>query len=249
MTIRKKSTRFHERLDLRIPVEVHYHENAETEWVEHSFTEQVTACGVGFTLSHPIEPQRLVQLRLPMPKNLRLFDYGKEFYEVWGIVRYLKLLETDEPDKIRVMVGAALTGSNPPKSFINNPNTLYDLKPFLRNQSLWDSRELPRRSGPFMRSFEERREVGMKLVIETIYEEGQIFEAVEAETINISESGVAIVTKLSNDYPNFVLVKTKDRKTSLLAVVRGVHELDSSNLRLHLEFISGKWSFNQGENL
>lgn len=242
MTMTRKSTRFHERLDLRIPVEVHYHENNETERVEHTFTEQATICGVSFTLSSPIEPQRLIKLRLPMPKELRLFDYGKEFYEVWGIVRYLKLLETEEPDKIRVMVGAALTGSNPPRSFFDNPKTLYDLKPFLRNKSFWDSRELPRRGGPFMRSDEERREVGMKVVVETVYG-GEIYEAVEAETINISESGAAIVTKLSSDYPNYVLVKTKDRKTSLLAAVRGVHELDASNLRLHLEFLSGKWQF------
>lgn len=246
---KQKSTRFHERLDLRIPVEVHYHENDETELIEQTFTEQATICGVSFTLSHPIEPQRLVKLRLPMPKQLRLFDYGKPFYEVWGIVRYLKLLETEEPDKIRVMVGAALTGSNPPKSFLNNPKTLYDLKPFLRNKSFWDSRELPRRGGPFLRSDEERREVGMKVVLETIYGNGEIYEAVEAETVNISESGAAIVTKISSDYPNYVLVKTKDRKTSLLAAVRGIHEIDSANLRLHLEFLSGKWEFNQGENL
>lgn len=245
----RKSTRFHERLDLRIPVEVHYQENNETELVEHTFTEQATICGVSFTLSHPIEPQRLVKLRLPMPKNLRLFDYGKDFYEVWGIVRYLKLLETEEPDKIRVMVGAALTGSNPPKSFLENPKTLYDLKPFLRNKSFWDSRELPRRGGPFMRADEERLEVGMKVVLETVYGEGEIYEAVEGETVNISESGAAIVTKLSDNLPQYVLVKTKDRKTSLLAVVRGVHELDSANLRLHLEFLSGKWQFEQGENL
>jgi hypothetical protein len=239
----QKSTRFHERLHLKIPVEVHYQENADKKWTEQTMTEQATICGVGFSLSHPVEPKRLLRLKLPMPKNLRLFDYGKEFYEVWGIVRYVKLLETDEPDKIRVMVGAALTGSSPPKSFADKPNTLYDIKPFLREKSFWDSRELPRQSGRFMRSMEDRREVGMNLILETIYGNGEIYEAVEAETVNLSESGAALVTKLSSDYPNYVLVKTKDRTTSLLAAVRGVHELDGSNLRLHLEFISGKWQF------
>lgn len=243
MTTSKKSTRFHERQKLRIPVEVHYFDRNQREVVEQAETEEATICGIGFILSHPVEPNSLVRLRLPMPKELRLFDFGKPFYEVWGIVRSLKLLETNEPDQIRVMIGAALTGSNPPKSFLDNPNTFYDLKPFLRNKSFWDARELPRRSSPFTRSFEERRAIETKVILETIYG-GEIYEAVEAETINISESGAAIVTKLSNDYPQYVLVKTKDRTTSLLAAVRGVHEIDSSHLRLHLEFISGKWSFN-----
>ena len=242
MTMTRKSTRFHERQKLRIPVEVHYQIDAETEHLEQTFTEQATICGISFTLSYPIEPQRLVRLKLPMPRELRLFDYGKEFYEVWGIVRYVTLLETDEPDQIRVLVGAALTGRKPPKSFLNNPTTLYDLKPFLRNKSFWDSRELPRRCSPFTRSFEDRQEVEMKIVLETIYGD-EIYEAVEGETVNISESGAAVVTKLTNEHPQFVLVRTKDRKTSLLAAVRGVHELDSSNLRLHLEFLSGKWQF------
>lgn len=242
MMMAKKSTRFHERLKLQIPVEVHYFAK-DGEKIEHTTTEEITVCGIGFTLSQPIEPRQLIKLKLQMPKQFRLFDFGKDYYEVWGIVRYLKLLETDEPDKIRVMVGAALTGTNPPKSFFDNPNTLYDLKPFLRSKSFWDLRELPRRGGPFMRSDEERRDVEMKIILETIYGEGEIYEAIEAETINISESGAAIVTKLTDNYPNYVLVKTKDRQTSLLAAMRGVHEMDSANLRLHLEFLSGKWSF------
>lgn len=243
MTMTQKSTRFHKRINLQVPLEVIYQEDSEKKWVENTQTEQVTICGLGFTLSKPIEPKRLIQLRLPMPRQYRLFDYGKDLYEVWGVIRYLKMLETETPDQIRIMVGAALTGAKPPISFLQNPATLYDLKPFLRDKSFWDPRELPRKSGPYIRSFEDRRPIEMKVVIEMVSEEGKIFEAVEAKTINISESGAALITNFSTDYPRYVVVKTKDKGISLLAAVRGMHKLDSDNLRLHLEFISGKWIF------
>ena len=74
MTTDLKSTRIHERKQLQIPLKVFYPENSEEELVETTLTEQVSVCGLGFTLSQPIEPKRLVHLVLPMPKSLRLFD-------------------------------------------------------------------------------------------------------------------------------------------------------------------------------
>ena len=238
-----KSTRIHERKQLQIPLKVYYPENSEEELVETTLTEQVSVCGLGFTVSQIIEPKRLVHLVLPMPKSLRLFDYSKEQYDVWGVVRYLHLIETDISDKIRVMVGVALIGGKPPTSFLMNPKTFYDLKPFLRNQSFWDSRELPRTTGRYIRSLEERQPIEIKVIIKTIDDKGQIIEAVEAETVNISESGAAIMTNLTYEIPKYVLIHPIDQSISLLAAVRS-YKSDSTDLvRLHLEFISGKWLF------
>jgi hypothetical protein len=238
-----KSTRFHERKQLQIPLTVFYPLNGDQELVETTLTEQVTICGLGFMMSQPIEPKRLVHFELPMPKSLRLFDHSKEQYDVWGVVRYLKLIESGNLDKIQVMVGAALIGGKPPVSFLTNPKTFYDLKPFLREQSFWDSRELPRTTGPYIRSVEERQPIETQVIIKTIDDTGQIIEVVEAETINISESGAAILTNFTSEIPKYVLMHPADKNVSLLAAVRS-HKLDSSNLvRLHLEFISGKWLF------
>ena len=243
MKTESKSTRIHERKQLQIPLKVYYPENSDDQLLETTLTEQVSVCGLGFTLSQPIEPKRLVHLVLPMPKSLRLFDYSKEQYDVWGVVRYLKLIKSDISDQIRVMVGTALIGGKPPTSFLINPKTSYDLKPFLRNQSFWDSRELPRTTGPYIRSMEERQTIETKVIIKTINDNGQIIEAVEAETVNISESGAAIMTNLTYEIPKYVLIHSADKSISLLAAVRS-YKSDSTDLvQLHLEFISGKWLF------
>lgn len=241
MTMTTKSTRFHERLKLKIPLQVVYHE-ADEEWTENTETEELTVCGIGFTLSRPVEPKRLIHLRLPMPKNLRLFDYGKEQYEVWGMIRYLQLVESNSPTQIRLMIGTAAIGGTAPASFQQNPNTLYELKPILMKQSFWGLRELPRTTGPYMRSSEERRSIKTNVILEIVNEEGKITEFIEAETLNISESGMAVIAQVEFNQPKYILVKNET--TVLLAAVRGAAPVDSPNhTRLHFEFISGKWLF------
>lgn len=243
MKITGKSTRLHERAKLKIPLQIQYFEDTEKVWTETTETEAVTICGLGFTLSRPVEPKKLIRLISPMPKRFRLFDFGKEQYDVWGVVSNLQLLAPDFPDKIRLLIGAALIGASAPPSFEENPETLYDLKPFLRDKHFWEVRELPRKIGRYARSAEERRAVEIKIVVKIIDETGRIIESSPAETLNVSESGAAVKAKLQPVNPKYVLInKTKDY--SLLAIVRGIHPLDSSDfLRLHLEYISGKWTF------
>lgn len=242
MRIDGKSTRFHERMKIEIPIDVIYNENTDKSWQESTKTEEISICGGGFRISRPIEPKRLVHLRLPMPKRFRLFDFGRENYDVWGVVRYVRLIEGYEQDRICLKVGTALVGNKPPASFLRDPNTLYDLKPVLREQSLWDLREIPRHTGPYIRSAEERREISMKVLIEPLDERGRITDAVIGETQNISESGMAAAVKFLKSTPRYVLVKTAEKNMEFLAKIRGIHSINSNEIkRLHLEFISGKW--------
>jgi len=241
MRIEGKSTRYHERKPLKVPVEVSYKEDAETLWSEATETEEVTIVGGGFTVSRPIEPNRLVNLKMELPKELRLFDYGKVQYDVWGVVRYVRLVKPQPEGKIRLKVGAALVGAAPPKSFLFDPATLYDLKPILRRQSLWDLRPLPRRTGRYTRAAEERRPIETIVILDAVGDDGSVLETVLAETENISESGMALRVKLSVEVPRYVVVNTINKSLSLLAKVRGAGELGNDYFRLHLEFISGKW--------
>lgn len=238
----RKSTRFYERTKLNIPLLVNYYETTEFEWTEETLTEEITICGGGFTLSRPVEPQRLIRLKLPMPKNFRLFGYDKHFYEVWGIIRYIKLNEPLEINRISLRVGTALIGNQPPPSFLKDPSTKYDLKPVLKRESLWDFREIPRNIGRYARSLEERRNIAAEVTLEIIDEHGQIAEKIETHTQNISESGMAVITKANIKLPRYVLIKSKNKIISQLAIVRGFQPLENvESMRLHLEFISGKW--------
>ena len=231
---------------MRLPVEVTYRTSAEKEWTETSTTDKVTVCGIGFFLSRPVEPKRLVHLKLKMPKKFRLFDHAREDYEVWGLVRYVLTVQSGAlGDSVRLLVGAALVGESPPESFLEDPKTLYDLKPTLKQNGFWDFRQLPRRTGRFARVLEDRRASQKDAVLQIIDEEGRIVETVSGKTVNISESGAAVRVELKTFIPEFVCIKpVKGNANPLLAVVRGSHKLDETpTYRLHLEFISGKWTF------
>ena len=241
MRVEGKSTRYYERRHLRLPLEVSYRESDACEWTEHGSTEQLTICGVGFALSRIVEPKRLVRLKLPMPKSYRLFDHVKELYEVWGLVRYVQLLESDAPDRVRLMVGASLIGKSAPPSYLRNPQTHYDLKPVLKREHFWDWRELPRRNGPFGRSLEVRRPESVPIWLEPVDEAGRLGERSPAATLNVSESGAAVVAHEPAAAAAYVRVTAQDRPLELLAAVRGRHRLENDAERLHLEFISGKW--------
>ncbi|MBS1796188.1 MAG: PilZ domain-containing protein [Acidobacteria bacterium] len=242
MNVVPKSTRFHERTKIEVPLDVVYSENAGIVWRERTKTEEVTICGGGFLLHRPLEPKRLVNLRMPLPKNFRLYDFGKEKYEIWGLVRYVRLLDQEEPGQIRIKVGAALTGHRPPPSFLVDPTTVYDLKPILRNQSLWELRELERHTGRYMRSHEERRRIEIDVILDVIGPDGRVIESVAGETHNISESGMALTARFEAGFPLYIVVKNPGRRFRQLAKVRAIHPSDDDErFRLHLEFLSGKW--------
>lgn len=238
-----KSTRFYERVRLEVPVEVSYRKDDADSWTENTLTDEATNCGIGFTLSRPVEPKHLIKLRLAMPKNLRLFDFVKEIYEVWGIVRTVRLLEPETPGKIHLKIGVALIGGKPPPSFQRDPATLYDLNPILRREAFWNFRELPRNRGRYARALEYRRKIKNIVILETIGEDGRIIESVDAETEDISEGGMALTANLTAGCTEYVIIKTKDETVSLLAKAHNVIALDGDGaFRIHLEFISGEWA-------
>lgn len=238
----EKSTRFYERTKLELPIAVDYFENGETR-TEIALTNEVAACGVGFILSQPVEPKRLVKLKLAMPKNLRFFDYGEAVYEVWAIVSSVQLLETETPDKFLFRIGTALIGKNPPASFARDPLTLYDLNPILPKQGFWNFREIPAKRGRYSRTLEDRENYKFNVVIQMLGSDGRIVETLNAKTKDVSESGAAVVAKLEADYPKFIIVKNAERDISLLAVIHHVKSLGECFVELNLEFISGKWHF------
>jgi len=243
MVVGNKSTRFHERVKMRIPLQVVYNENTEIAWAEKTQTEEITICGGGFVISRPLEPNRLVKLKLPMPKRFRLYALENEEYEVWGIVRYIKLIEPVSYSRIFARVGTALIGAQPPRSYLQDPTTKYDLKPVLQRESLWEYRELPRFGGKYYRSSEERQNIEVEISLEILDESGKIHEMIETKTQNVSERGMAVLIHKNLNISKYVLIRSKNKQKTLLAVVRGWRKLDGlDTVRLHIEFISGKWN-------
>ncbi|MBS1796251.1 MAG: hypothetical protein JSS81_20530 [Acidobacteria bacterium] len=239
----EKSTRFHERTKLELPVRVDFFEE-DAALSAGSLTNEVTACGVDFLLSRPLEPKRLVRLRMAMPKHLRLYDFGEPRYEVWAIVSSVRIVETETPDRFMFRIGAALIGKNPPASFRRDPLTLYDLNPILPRGGFWHFREIPRRRGRYSRALETRENYRLALLFQTLDNDGEVMETTVAETLDISQSGAALVTKLKSGCSDYGLVKSPDRDIRLLARIRRVKPLeDDGAVKLNLEFVSGEWPF------
>ncbi len=82
--------RIRERLELQLPVRVQCRETSDFEWVEITRLINVTPFGAGFTLKRPIEKGRLLQMTIPMPRQLRVFDHVEDQYRVWALVRYVR---------------------------------------------------------------------------------------------------------------------------------------------------------------
>src|SRR6185295_13870467 len=88
--------RIRERLELKLPVRIRCREAAAIEWTEVTRLIDVTPFGAGFTLKRPVEKGRLLQMTIPMPRQLRVFDHVEDQYRVWAIVRYFR--QTTAPD-------------------------------------------------------------------------------------------------------------------------------------------------------
>lgn len=242
MRIDGKSTRFHERRKLVVPVKVHYTESEEESWVEETLTEEITICGAGLTLSRPVEPKRLINLHLAMPKRSRLFDHGAEIYNVWGVVQSINLLRASKENGLLLKVGIALIGKSAPKSFHAEPSTLYDLNPVLRRESFWGIRELPHGLTRYSRAYDARVKLEQKIVLETINDRGNIVETVFAITHDLSEGGMSVITKLNSACTKYLVIRTLDSSQTFLAMVRQVNPIEIEGfIKIHLELISGEW--------
>src|SRR3712207_6075453 len=121
-----QSRRRRERLELSLPVRVYCRESADLEWVEHTRLLDVTPFGVRLALTRPMEPGRLLHLTLPMPRQLRCFDHVEDQYRVWALVRNMKAVDLGDKG-LRFEVGAAFIGKRTPRSYEEEPATLYDV--------------------------------------------------------------------------------------------------------------------------
>lgn len=244
MRVDGKSTRFNERRKLDVPVEVYYQESAEFSWTEDSRSEEVTICGLGLTLSRPVEPNHVINIRLPMPKRLRLFDYSKGLYDVWGLVRSIQVTHSSVGGKISLKVGVALIGQDPPPSFIKEPETLYDLNPVLMRQGFWSYRELPRNWRRYAGAFDSPQDEEPSVILKTISENGRVLESVEADVQKANEGEMVLLAKLSTKCSKYLVIGKRDRSLALLAKVLNSSSVEKSDLtRIHLELISGEWLF------
>src|SRR5258708_25275089 len=96
-----------------VPVSVEVRVNKIVNGSEIPRLNDISAFGEGFCIKRHIKRGRLVLLTIPMPRQLRSYDYAEPQYKVWGIVR--RCISTGKSSETpEYSIGVAFTGKTPP---------------------------------------------------------------------------------------------------------------------------------------
>ncbi len=221
-----------ENLDVSLPVKIEAYTPENTVWREISRIENVSETSANFRLTRALEVGQLLLLKMPIKKNLRRYDFDKQLYRVWGVVRSCEI--ASDADAALYHLSVAFIGQEPPASFREDPTTVYRLKT-LGKDGFWQIVEA--RRGP-----ENRRHPRYPIPIDVyiaIYDAQENIVAHEKTvTENISATGASVFSELQLKVGDAVKLIKQSGGFSANAIVRN-RRVGNDNLpRLHLEFIN-----------
>lgn len=236
-----KENRRIQRISLPLPVRVEVRVDRKSNWNEITRLTDISAFGAGFNLKRPVKRGRLVQLTIPMPRQLRCFDHSEAQYKVWALVRRCIQLETRGADH-SFAVGVAFIGKHPPEGFIDHPSRLYDITHREADgEGLWhvtaanvtaDDSDLPSE----LRK-QSRFHIPEALTLELMDADGGASVSESTVTENISVGGAAVFTQFDVEPGTFFRVTSDRHNVTIISVVRGKRRGPDGITRLHLEFI------------
>ncbi|MEJ7622903.1 MAG: hypothetical protein WKF34_02815 [Pyrinomonadaceae bacterium] len=237
----EKESRRIQRIPLPLPVRVEVKIDNVNNWNQITRLSDISAFGAGFTLKRPVKRGRLVLLTIPMPRQLRSYDYTEPQYRIWAIVR--GCIPTGRsamnPD---YSIGVGFVGKTPPAGYLDRPSTLYDithrsdegegfwqLKP---SDVMAEETDLPADVRKQTRLF-----IPESLVIEQVDQVGNVVQSETTVTENISLGGAAVFTSFTAETGSFLRVTSERFGVTILSIVRGSRVASDGITRLHLEFI------------
>ncbi|MBX3245410.1 MAG: PilZ domain-containing protein [Acidobacteria bacterium] len=228
-----------QRFALALPTRIEVRVDSKFTWNEVTRLEDVSAFGAGFELTRPVKRGRLIQVSLPMPRQLRCYDFLEPQYRVWSLVRRCIPIGTD-PATQRYAVGVAFIGKHPPISFNENPAKLFDLAERI-DSGLWevvDAQENPDESElPSYLRKHTRFAIPESLLLEILDENGDVAASEVSVTENVSLGGASVFTSFNAETGSFIRVTSERHNLTIIAIVRGKHSGPDGIVRLHLEFI------------
>jgi hypothetical protein len=229
-----------QRISLPLPTRIEVRINDQVSWNEVTRLTDVSAFGAGFSLKRPLKRGRVVLMTVPMPRQLRSFDFADPQYRVWSLVRRCVPVRASD-NEMRYSIGVAFIGKNSPSGYFENPSTLFEIT-HREDEGLWhieradvdnpDQTHLAR---------EERRQtrffIPETVTLEVLDAEGNISATETTVTENISFGGAAVFTSLKVDAGSFVRIASDRYSVKIISVVRGSRSGPDGMSRLHLEFI------------
>lgn len=236
--INDKNIRRVQRFSLALPVRVESGVDEETGWQEMTRLTDVSAFGAGFNLKHPIRRGNLLQMTVPLPRQMRCYDYTEPQYKVWGLVR--TCIPVEGSDAKENAVGVAFIGKKPPESYYENPSKLYEVS-HQKDDKLWhvvDAEEQTNASPKFEETRRHSRlSIPANVIIEKIDADGNVAASETTVTENLSLSGASVFSTFAMEKGEFVRVRSEQYNVSIISVVRGFRKGQDGISRLHLEFI------------
>lgn len=236
-----KENRRIQRLSLPLPVRVEMKIDAENALNEITRLSDVSAFGAGFVIKKPVKRGRLVLLTIPMPRQLRSFDYSETQYKIWGVVRRCISMGRSV-EKPEYSVGVAFIGKNAPDSYMENPSNLYDITHREgEGNGFWHVGPADLHADDSSLDNEIRKQtrfsIPESLRIERTDRAGNVVESEITVTENISLGGAAVFTSMKAEPGTFLRVSSDRFGVTILSVVRGYRIGQDCIARLHLEFI------------
>jgi hypothetical protein len=238
-SIETKENRRIQRISLALPTRVESKVNSSMGWDEITRLNDVSAFGAAFNLRRPVKRGRLVFMTIPLPRQLRCYDYSEPQYRVWALVRRCIAIDKDKGGE-NYAVGVAFIGKVPPQSYRENPARLYEIT-HREDESLWHVKEAAENPDESDLPKDCRRHsrfaIPINITLEAIDADGNPIATEVTVTENISLGGAAIFTTLQVEVGSFVRVISEQYNASIIAIVRGKRMGADSIPRLHIEFI------------
>lgn len=236
---KKPEDRRIQRVSLALPVRIESKVNRTYAWDEVTRLNDVSAFGAGFNLRRPVKRGRLVQMTIPLPRQLRCYDYMEPQYKVWALVRRCIPINKHNQNE-SYAIGVAFVGKNPPSSYMNDPAKLYDITQISEN-NLWNIVEAEEKADESDIPKENRRHtrfhIPVGMVLDLVDEDGNTLGSEMTVSENVSLGGAAIFTSLEVEIGSFVRVKCDQYNVSIISIVRGKRIGKDGITRLHVEFI------------
>lgn len=228
-----------QRISLGLPSRIEVKIDQNNSWNEITRLSDLSAFGAGFNLKRPVKRGRLLYMTVPMPRQLRCYDYMEPQYKVWGLVRRC-IMTGNTFDGENYAHGVAFIGKNPPVSYLDDPAKLYDIS-HREDQGLWHITEAPaipdESALPKDLRRHSRLSIPESLLLETLDENGLVTGTETTVTENISLGGAAIFTSLKAETGSFLRVTSERHSVSLISVVRGKRIGTDGIPRVHIEFV------------
>ena len=235
-----KDARKINRIGLSLPVRVECRVNQTVSWQEITRLNDVSAFGAGFNLPRPVKRGRLIQMTIPMPRQLRCYDHVEPQYKVWGLVRHCIPFRKYPTAPEMYAIGTAFIGKNAPLTYQQDPSKIYDILT-REGEGFWSIVDAPNRPDESNLPNEYRRHsryaIPINIMLEILDENGNVKNGEMTVSENISLSGASVFSTLDTNVGSFIRVTSDQYNVSIVAIVRGKRSGKDGFPRLHIEFI------------